>query len=83
MRAVEQGLPLVRAANTGISAVIDAYGRVRAEIGLGEKGVIDADLPKVGPRTLFAQFGIAIEIAVLALAAIGWVACRTYRLTAD
>lgn len=82
VRAVEQGLPVVRAANTGISAVIDAYGRVRAEIGLGEKGVIDGDLPKVGPRTPFAQFGIVIEIAVLALAAIGWLACRKFRLTA-
>lgn len=80
VRAVEQGLPLVRAANTGISAVIDSFGRVRAEIGLGEKGVIDADLPKVGSRTLLSQFGFVVEIAMLALAAIGWLACRTYRV---
>ena len=66
----------MRAANTGISAVIDPYGRVLAEIGLGEKGVIDAELPKVGPPTPFAQFGIVLEIAVLALAAMGWLACR-------
>ncbi len=68
MRAVEQGLPVVRAANTGISAMIDPYGRILAEIGLGEKGVVDADLPKVGPPTLFVQFGIVLEISVLALA---------------
>ena len=79
VRAVEQGLPVVRAANTGISAVIDPFGRVRAEIGLGEKGIIDADLPKAGRRTLFAQFGIIIEIAMLALAAMGWLACRRFR----
>jgi apolipoprotein N-acyltransferase len=79
VRAVEQGLPVVRAANTGISAMIDPYGRVRAEIGLGEKGVIDAQLPKVGRRTFFAQFGIIIDIAMLLLAAMGWLACRIFR----
>jgi apolipoprotein N-acyltransferase len=76
VRAVEQGLPVARAANTGISAVIDAYGRVIAEIGLGEKGVIDADLPKVGSATLFAQFGIILETGVLVLALMAWLAWR-------
>jgi apolipoprotein N-acyltransferase len=80
VRAVEQGLPAVRAANTGISAVIDPYGRVLAEIGLGEQGVIDADLPKVGPPTPFVQFGIVLEISVLALAIAGWLACRVHLL---
>ena len=72
-------MPVVRAANTGISAMIDSYGRVRAEIGLGRKGIIDADLPKVGQRTLFAQFGIIVEIAMLIFAAMGWLACRIFR----
>src|SRR4030042_638204 len=49
VRAVEQGLPVARAANTGISAVIDPYGRILAETGLGAKGIIDIELPKVGP----------------------------------
>jgi apolipoprotein N-acyltransferase len=79
VRAVEQGLPVVRAANTGISAVIDSFGRVRAEIGLGEKGIIDADLPKAGLPTLYVQFGTIVEIATLLLAAIGWLACRSFR----
>ena len=79
VRAVEQGLPVVRAANTGISAVIDPFGRVRGEIGLGEKGIIDADLPKAGPPTLFVQFGTIVEIATLLLAAMGWLACRSFR----
>ncbi|ODS01693.1 hypothetical protein AUC69_05390 [Methyloceanibacter superfactus] len=76
VRAVEQGLPLVRAANTGISAVVDSYGRVLAEIGLGERGLIDAGLPKVGPPTLFARGGIVLEISVLLLALAGWLAFR-------
>jgi len=80
VRAIEQGLPVVRAANTGISAVIDPWGRVLAEIGLGEKGLIDAGLPKVGPQTLFAKFGIALELLVLAVALGGWLACRKYQL---
>jgi apolipoprotein N-acyltransferase len=76
VRAVEQGLPLVRAANTGISAVVDSYGRELAEIGLGERGLIDAELPKVGPPTLFARGGFATEISVLLLALAGWLFCR-------
>jgi apolipoprotein N-acyltransferase len=50
LRTIEQGLPLLRAANTGISAIIDAYGRVLAQLPLGEEGVIDGVLPgKIAP----------------------------------
>lgn len=80
VRAVEQGLPVVRAANTGISAVIDPYGRVRAQVGLGDKGLIDAGLPNVGPPTLFVRLGISLEILVLAAAFVGWLACRKQQL---
>ena len=44
-RSVEEGLPLIRAANTGISAAVDAYGRVVTSLGLGERGVLDTGLP--------------------------------------
>jgi apolipoprotein N-acyltransferase len=57
LRAVEEGLPLVRAANTGISAVIDPYGRVRAELGLGREGVLESSLPAALPPTPYARFG--------------------------
>ncbi len=56
-RAIEQGLPLARAANTGISAMVDAQGRVVASIGLGESGYVDAVLPAPLPPTLYARTG--------------------------
>ena len=50
LRTIEQGLPLLRAANTGISAIVDAYGRVLAQLPLGETGVVDGILPgKIAP----------------------------------
>jgi apolipoprotein N-acyltransferase len=76
VRAVEQGLPLVRAANTGISAVIDPYGRILDEIGLGESGVADANLPHAIAPTLFVQFGGIVETSLLALAFTCWLSCR-------
>jgi apolipoprotein N-acyltransferase len=57
-RAIEEGLPLVRAANTGISAMIDSYGRVRDSLALGVRGVIDAALPEpLAGSTLFSLTG--------------------------
>jgi apolipoprotein N-acyltransferase len=56
-RAIEQGLPVVRAANTGISAVIDAYGRVGARLGLGAMGVADSTLPAAIEPPPFARTG--------------------------
>ena len=68
LRAVEEGLPLVRAANTGISGVVDGYGRVRARLGLEEGGVIDADLPRAAAlRTPYSIYG-DLPAAIMALA---------------
>ena len=63
LRAVEEGLPLVRAANTGISAVFDARGRTVARLGIGETGVITAPLPDSLPGTLFSRAGNFSAIA--------------------
>ncbi len=70
LRAVEQGLPIARAANTGISAVIDSYGRVLAQRPLNTEGVIDMALPRALSPTLYAQFG-DWTFAVLLLVGIG------------
>jgi len=66
-RAVEQGLALVRAANTGISAVVDPYGRVIKRLGINRRGVIDAKLPKALPKTIYARFGDLIFLIILIL----------------
>ena len=68
MRAVEQGLPIVRAANTGISAVIDARGRIRGTIALGDAGILDASLPAAEVPTLYARFGDLPLLAFLLIA---------------
>ena len=57
VRSVEEGLPLANAANDGISGVVDPYGRITARLGLGKIGVVDADLPKPLPPTLYSRVG--------------------------
>ncbi len=57
IRAVEEGIPVVRAANTGISMVVDPYGRVIENLQLGERGTVDSPLPKAGPITWFSLHG--------------------------
>jgi apolipoprotein N-acyltransferase len=64
LRAVEEGLPMVRAAQTGISAVVDARGRVLAQLGLGETGAFVATLPGAERSTPFARFGRLLSFLV-------------------
>ncbi len=70
VRAVEEGLPLVRAANSGISAIVDAHGRVLASLGFGRIGVVDGALPAALPPTPYARFGDLIFLAMLLVSAL-------------
>ena len=75
VRAVEEGLPLVRAANSGISAIVDPHGRVVASLALDSIGVVDGGLPAALSPTLYARFGdlifLTLTIASAAIALVG------------
>ena len=79
VRAIEQGLPLVRAANTGISAVVDPVGRIVKSLPLGTEGVIDASLPRRIARPLYARIGDSAALLMAGLAFIVVVRRRTRR----
>jgi apolipoprotein N-acyltransferase len=64
--AIAEGLPLVRAANTGISAVIDPLGRIIKELPLGTEGVLDSGLPQPIAPTPYARIGDYIAYALVA-----------------
>jgi apolipoprotein N-acyltransferase len=66
VRAAEEGLPIIRTANTGISAVIDAYGRIVAALELNQTGVIDHGLPRAIPKTIFAKTH-SLQLIILVL----------------
>ena len=77
VRAVEEGLPLVRAATTGISAVFDPYGREIGRIGLTRQGVLDFHLPRpIAHATPYERFGDWIFATILALFGAGLAVVR-------
>ncbi|MGF1554395.1 MAG: apolipoprotein N-acyltransferase [Paracoccaceae bacterium] len=79
LRAIEQGLPLLRAANTGISAVVDAAGRPVAALALGRAGVVDSTLPPALAPPLYARLGDApAGIAALLLFIAGFSRSRSH-----
>lgn len=72
LRTIEEGLPMVRAANTGISAVIDPYGRILASLPLGQEGVLDSGLPRALDPTIYTRFrdvffaGLVVALLIIA-----------------
>ena len=64
LRAIEQGLPMIRAAATGISAIVDPFGRVDASLPLGKAGIVDGLLPETIPETIFAHHPIAPHVLI-------------------
>ena len=81
VRAAEEGIPLVRVANTGISGIADAYGRVVVQSALGETTVIDAGLPvSLDQLTPYARWGDAGLLLILLALAIYTLAIKAPRL---
>ena len=74
LRTIEEGLPMIRAANTGVSAVIDAYGRVLASLDMQQEGIIDHRVPATRVATPYARWGdwtLLVMVAFLGVTLIG------------
>ena len=73
LRAIEEGIPIIRATPTGISAIIDADGRLLATVPMRRAGAIEVPLPAAHPPTLFSRFGnwmALITVAMMLLLAV-------------
>ncbi|NVO57104.1 apolipoprotein N-acyltransferase [Rhodobacteraceae bacterium B1Z28] len=81
MRAIEQGLPMMRSANTGVSAMIDPLGQITASLLLGQAGYVDAVLPRPHAATFYSRTGDSPSFfALLVLFAMFWRNARRGRL---
>jgi apolipoprotein N-acyltransferase len=80
LRTIEEGLPLVRAANNGISAIVDPLGRIQRILPLGHDGLIDGQLPRSIARPAYSIYGdVPALLLVCLFAAIAWGARRSGR----
>jgi len=76
LRAIEEGLPVLRATPTGISAVIDADGRVLDAIPMHKAGRIDSSVPRARAPTPFARYGNIVPVGLALLLIAGAIAFR-------
>jgi apolipoprotein N-acyltransferase len=78
VRAVEEGMPLVRSANNGVSAVIDGYGRILALLPLNARGVIDSGIPAALAPPPYARLGdwTFVSLVLIAMAGAFGLACK-------
>ena len=80
MRAIEEGITIVRSANSGISAVISPYGELLAKLDLNERGTLDYDLALTSHKTLFGRYGNLIMWLILGILFVGSIITEcTYR----
>lgn len=68
MRAVEHGLPMIRSANTGVSAIISPHGEIRDSLALGTSGYVQTALPAALPPTVYARTGDLLWLVVTLIA---------------
>ncbi len=80
VRAIEEGLPLARAANTGISAVVDPVGRIINSLPLGTEGIVDSPLPRPISAPPYARFGDTPAAIIVAIALLAVIRRRTQTL---
>ena len=65
LRSIEEGLPMIRGAATGISAIVDAYGRVTQSLPLGADDILDGLLPQPISPTIFARYGDKAQLVIV------------------
>nr|WP_029351456.1 apolipoprotein N-acyltransferase [Bosea sp. 117] len=82
LRTVEEGLPMIRATNNGISAIIDPLGRITGMLPLGARGVLDGELPAAAAPTLYSRIGNTVPFVLVmsAFAAALWARRRSTRI---
>ncbi len=79
LRTIEEGLPMIRAANTGVSAVIDAYGRVLASLDMQQEGIIDHRLPAPRVATPYARWGDGTLLVLVAFLVVTLIGTRLWK----